>query len=272
VPKLIEREGPTGLIVTTTWASLHPENETRMLSITVKDDQDQTARVLGALANRSNGCGPAEIDLTPWHAYQSWLELAGAREVTIPFAHALAAGCSTKAVRLRRDFGAVLALIATHAMLHQAQRRTDANGRIVALLHDYAAVYSLVDDIISEGVSATVSPATRETVEAVKVLAADSDFPITVAKVAKKLDLDRSVVSRRVKVAVSHGYLTNEETKTRQPARLALGDPLPEEAGVLLHPDSLVEGEGGYSILSDTRAHVHAQDTQETWLDLAVSS
>ena len=32
VPRLIEREGPTGLIVTTTSLRLHPENETRMLS------------------------------------------------------------------------------------------------------------------------------------------------------------------------------------------------------------------------------------------------
>jgi hypothetical protein len=31
VPRLIEREGPTGLIVTTTSLRLHPENETRML-------------------------------------------------------------------------------------------------------------------------------------------------------------------------------------------------------------------------------------------------
>jgi len=31
-PRLIEREGPTGLIVTTTAVKLHPENETRLLS------------------------------------------------------------------------------------------------------------------------------------------------------------------------------------------------------------------------------------------------
>lgn len=33
--RLIEREGPTGLIVTTTAPRLHPENETRLLSLTV---------------------------------------------------------------------------------------------------------------------------------------------------------------------------------------------------------------------------------------------
>jgi hypothetical protein len=51
VPKLIEREGPTGLIVTTTSVRLHPENETRMLSLTVSDTREQTAAVFRALAN-----------------------------------------------------------------------------------------------------------------------------------------------------------------------------------------------------------------------------
>ena len=42
--RLIEREGPTGLIVTTTAASLHSENETRLVSIPVDDSPAQTRR------------------------------------------------------------------------------------------------------------------------------------------------------------------------------------------------------------------------------------
>ncbi len=53
-PRLIEREGPTGLIVTTTSLRLHPENETRMLSLTITDTPDQTAAVFRALAQESN--------------------------------------------------------------------------------------------------------------------------------------------------------------------------------------------------------------------------
>lgn len=49
-PRLIEREGPTGLLVTTTAVKLHPENETRLLSLTVSDTQEQTRNVLAALA------------------------------------------------------------------------------------------------------------------------------------------------------------------------------------------------------------------------------
>jgi hypothetical protein len=85
-PWLIEREGPTGLILTTTGANLHPENETRMLSLTVRDDPLQTAGVLRSLAHRASGAGPELPDLAQWHALQTWLELAGCREVTIPYA------------------------------------------------------------------------------------------------------------------------------------------------------------------------------------------
>src|ERR687890_2756423 len=49
-PRLIEREGPTGLIVTTTAVKLHPENETRLLSLTVTDTQEQTQAVMAAPA------------------------------------------------------------------------------------------------------------------------------------------------------------------------------------------------------------------------------
>jgi hypothetical protein len=49
--RLIEREGPTGLIVTTTRDGLHPENETRLISLTLADGQEQTRAILTALAN-----------------------------------------------------------------------------------------------------------------------------------------------------------------------------------------------------------------------------
>ena len=50
--RLIEREGPTGLIVTTTAIQLHAENETRLLSIPVTDTQDQTKHIPGRESGR----------------------------------------------------------------------------------------------------------------------------------------------------------------------------------------------------------------------------
>jgi hypothetical protein len=45
VSKVIDRLGPTGLITTTTALQLDPENETRMVSLTVTDTPEQTKAV-----------------------------------------------------------------------------------------------------------------------------------------------------------------------------------------------------------------------------------
>ena len=104
--------------------------------------------------------------------------------VTIPYARDLARAVPPVAVRLRRDFKAILSLIKAHAILHQQTRDRDRDGRIVATLEDYAAVRELVLDLASEGVGATVPASIRETVE---VVAGLSD-PATVKDVADLLE------------------------------------------------------------------------------------
>lgn len=244
VPRIIERQEPTGLVLTTTWTSLHAENETRMLSVTVRDDVEQTKAVFAALADRADGSALGDLDLTPWHALQRWLELAGKREVVVPFAGMLAQRVSARAVRLRRDFGKLLSLIQTHAVLHQKSRDRDTKGRIVARVADYAAVYGLVLDIVSEGVEATVSKTVRATVVALEELSGEAQAPVSIARLAKALKLDKSVVSRRVRVAREAGYIVNLEEKKGKPARLVVGDPLPGDELILPEPSSL-EGGGG---------------------------
>ena len=66
VPRRIEKEGPTGLIVTTTAVRLHPENETRLLSLHVTDTRVQTRAVMRALANPAR----PSFDSAPWIALQ----------------------------------------------------------------------------------------------------------------------------------------------------------------------------------------------------------
>jgi hypothetical protein len=238
-PRLIEREGPTGLIVTTTAVKLHPENETRLLSLTVTDTQDQTRAVMAALAEEASEAGP---NFEPWHALQVWLEGAEHR-VWIPYAKILADLIPPVAVRLRRDFGALLNLIRAHALLHQASRDTDAGGRIIATIEDYAAVRELVVDLVGEGVETAVPKTVRETVEAVKRLRECSNGePVTVAELARKLELDRSTVSRRVRSAKDRGYLRDLEDNPRKPSRLVLGDDLPDDVQILPKPEDVCAG------------------------------
>jgi hypothetical protein len=225
----ITKQGPTNLVFTTTKTKVHAENETRILSLTTDDSREQTARVLVELADESNN----GHDLEQWRDLQRWLATAEHR-VTIPYARQLAQHVSPVAVRLRRDFGAVLALIRAHAVLHQANRARDDDGRIIATLDDYTVVRELVADIIAEGVGATVSATVRETVTAVEALAPPEG--VMVRDVAVKLDVDKSNASRRLRVAADGGYVRNLETKLGKPGRWVVGDPLPETAELL--PDA----------------------------------
>ncbi len=219
------------IIVTTTRIRLHPENETRLISIPVTDTQDQTKAVLRALAGGDNN----PLDLQPWIALQTWLEHAK-HLVFIPFAKELAVQIPPVAVRLRRDFGAVLALIKAHAILHQVTREITPDGNIIATIDDYRAVRGLVADLIAEGVEATVPESIRETVKAVDNITGDS---ISIGELAKTLRLDKSVASRRVRAAVDRGYLKNLEEKKGRSARLVVSDPLPDELVILPDPKVL---------------------------------
>jgi hypothetical protein len=235
-PRLIEREGPTGLVTTTTAVTLHPENETRLLSIPVTDTPAQTRQILQALSQDPSE--RLEDDLTAWRALQTWLETAESR-VVVPFARRLAERIPPVAIRLRRDFTTLLTLIKAHATLHQATRARDAAGRVIATPADYAAVRDLVLDLFDVAVQASVSPTVRDTVAAVVTLNGPSKQPATLGAVAKALALDKGTVSRRVKVALSEGYVQNLETRRNQPMKLVSGDPLPECVPLLPEPTSL---------------------------------
>jgi hypothetical protein len=258
-PRRIEREGPTGLIVTTAATRLHSENETRMTSVTVADTPAQTRAIMLAQAREAGGSarmrlgaaglpGRAGIDLAPWHALQRYIA-AGPAEVNIPFAERLAGLVPPAAVRLRRDFPTVLSLVKAHALLHQATRQRNLEGAVVATIADYAAVHALVGELISEGVDATVPATVRETVNAVAELIAERPAEgcrvaneVSVAKLAQKLGLDTSATLRRARRAIDKGYLKNLEDKKGRKARLVLDDPLPDNVDVLPSAERLAEG------------------------------
>lgn len=239
-PRTIEKEGPTGLILTTTKLSLHPENETRLFSLTADDTPQQTRRILMALAETRER---AAVDAA-WLALQTWIG-AGAVGVAVPFADALARLSSSSAVRMRRDFAGVLALVKAHAILHQMNRARDEEGRIVATQGDYAAVHALIADLVAEGLQAGVSTAMRETVDAVAALAGETG--VSLKAIAAKLRVDRPTASRRCAAAARAGYIVNHEEKRNQLARYRVAEAMPDDAASLPAPAALKEamGEGG---------------------------
>jgi hypothetical protein len=231
---VLVKEGPTGLITTTTVAALHPENETRLLSLGVIDSPEQTAAVMKAIGIRAaTGVLPNKSDLEKWIAFQRWLAV-GETRVVVPFAVPLAEKIPPAAVRLRRDFSTLISLIKANALLQRSARARDPKGHIIATVEDYAAVHSLVAELFAESVEVAVPKTVRSTVEGVKLLAQPE---VSLANLSKHLRLGKATVSARVQKAVARGFLVNREDKKGLPARLVLGDPLPEERQVLPDPE-----------------------------------
>lgn len=134
-------------------------------------------------------------------------------------------------------------LIRAHALLHQASRLKDEQGRVIAALEDYAAVRELVADLVAEGVEATVKPEIREVVETTARLIAEGREEVRQADLKAVLNLDKSAISRRVAGALDGGFLKNLEDRKGRPARLVLGDPMPANRDVLPTPDRLTSSD-----------------------------
>lgn len=231
------KEGPTGLVLATTKASLYHDNETRAVSIWTTDTQEQTTAIMEATADEDR----AGMDFEPWKAYGTWLE-GQCNEVWIPYAKSLARDIRAMHVRQRRDFKLLLNAIKTLAIMHQTNRERDSRGRIVATLADYEMARELLNDLLSQGIGATVSKEMRETVAAVKALTTEADPErdhATNKDVVAQLGLDKSSVSTRVNKALTDGYLVNLQEPGKRGNKLAVGSDLPGESSLLPEPEKM---------------------------------
>ena len=211
----IQKEGPVAFLVTTTKAKLHPENETRMLSLEIDDTEKQTKNVLMKVAEVRGLNHPRVIDYEPWRNFQRWLE-SGDRHVMVPYSETLAEMIPPAAVRLRRDFGQVLCAVDAHALLHREQRPRDADGQIVAdIENDYETVRGLMNSILSEGAGIAVNQAMVETIAAVEK--ATAALPVgegaSAQDIGKLLKLDKSAARRRLIKARDDGFVVNLEVR-----------------------------------------------------------
>jgi hypothetical protein len=159
----------------------------------------------------------------------------------IPFVRALGELMPTSATRLRRDFVSLLCLVRAHAILYQAQREHDHQGRIIATVEgDYAPVRALVAELIAEGVEAGVSSAIRETVAAVRELQDDGASQVNPKALIKKLGVGRSATYDRIRRALLNGHLVNEAGKHERGMKLVVGELLPGEEEFLPSPEAFV--------------------------------
>lgn len=235
-----KKEGPTGVMMTTTEIELHPEDESRMLSVYIDDGEEQTRAVLASQAAAHMGRRSHQPAIGPWHALHDWID-ASPKFVINPYAETLSGMVDWCADRMKRDFPQVLNLIVAHALLNQQHRQRDQAGRIIATLEDYEAVYRLTNEWICRGMAAIVDPGVALTVDAVvSVSEARRDYHGGVPQyvLAEKLNVNKSTTSRHVKVALTEGWLINHAERGH-PAKLLPGEPLPTARKVFPTPEEL---------------------------------
>jgi hypothetical protein len=212
----IEKEGPTGLLVTTTDGFVDPEMETRCLSLSTDDTPEQTRRVFEVFADLEETVETA-VDFAAWHELQDWIAVHGQTTVIVPFVRALSKLMPSSATRLRRDFVSLLCLVRAHAILYQAQRQRDQHARIVATVEgDYVPVRDPISDLIAEGVEASVPERTRQTVDAVRGLINAGGLHPSVKAITAELGIGRSATYTRITDALRRGYLINEADKNER--------------------------------------------------------
>jgi hypothetical protein len=171
----------------------------------------------------------------------------GPHEVVIPFASDIVTLLKNSPVRFRRDIDGLFTIIKASALLHQAKRQLDDQGRVIATIDDYVPAHEIFSHALAQAAGAEVLETVLKVIEHVASLTAEPeqvapatstfrraanmnfgngtparDVVLPGRKLARAIGLDPSTTARAVKQAIDMGYLENRETRPRQPARLAV--------------------------------------------------
>lgn len=243
---VFRKEGPTGVIFTTTEAKLHPEDETRIISRWIDGGEEANRAVLLAQALELGQGNRRKPVIEPWHALHDWVE-ADPKLVTIPFAGDLAEMVDATEDRIKRDFPQILSLVRAHARLHQANRQINGDGKIVAEQRDYAAVWGLLGDAMEMAAGAMVEPQVAQLVEMVTSVT-DSrakhrdgvPLHVIAEKHAGDVSKGKGWASKWINRTLAKGYLFND-SRPGHPMKLLPGDPLPGARRILPTPEELAQ-------------------------------
>jgi hypothetical protein len=242
--RAVRRRGPSVLLTTGTRRFIEQRAEqmdTRVFTVEVAGDVTQIRAALETMATiEARGLPEPDQALV---AYQAYLQLLSPWEVVVPFADTLAKrlGETMASPRVLRDYLKILALIKAVAVLRHAHRQRDERGRLVATLADYATVYDLVKGVY-EGATSGATDLIRRAVEVVRAVTNARPGGATVREVARALGLAEMTAWRHVRTALRQRWLVNLEERKYRPARLDVGDPVPEQVG--LPPPEQLGGRG----------------------------
>jgi hypothetical protein len=142
--EMVQRDGPIAFTESTTLEELFEEDENRCLSAYTNETPEQSRRVVARVAEIEAGAAGATDTARVVQRHRAIQRTLRRRDVVIPFAPALGANFKTARVESRRAFPHLCAVIKLSALLHQFQRKADAEGRLIATRADYDLAARLV--------------------------------------------------------------------------------------------------------------------------------
>ena len=239
--RAIVTEGPTAMW-TTTKVRTDYELSTRVFELTPDDGQEQTGRTNEKAFDYEEAL---ETDFSDAHGVFRWL-LGQDNRVYFPYGAALGKMIPKSAVKMRRESPRFRVLLDAHTVLHQASRKRDERGRIVATLEDYEAVKKLMDPFVGTASEQGVKEQVRATVEAAAGIVADSEGKaFTVKELQAALQKDNGSTNRRIRAA--HPYIVELDEKRGRSKLYGLGDELPLKVDALPSGDELCKSATGSS-------------------------
>ena len=212
----IEQEGPIAFVESTTSARVFEEDANRCIMLSTDERRSQTRTIMRRLALHASGKvrsdGPRVV--ARHHALQRLLER---RTIVIPFAERLVELLEVFADRVecRRAYPMVLSIIEASALLHQRQRRTDQDGRLLAEPADYGVAARLLSGPLARTIGESLSDPGRRFLE--RLLAEVDDTidplptPFTAKDVRRRLSVGRSTVCGFLSELEDKGFLDPTE-------------------------------------------------------------
>ncbi|MFI5324280.1 MAG: hypothetical protein ACHQ6U_12315, partial [Thermodesulfobacteriota bacterium] len=162
-------------VETTTRDRIHHEYQTRLFDLYVDESESQTANILSMQAAQLKTKNPEAVEeVKVWRAAQTLLKCYS---VDIPYAQELASAFPTAKTRARRDFPRLLSLIQTHALLHQFQRETDSEGRLIATVGDFEAILPIAETVLAQSMK-ELGPKQEQTLKTIQTDFNEGEFSV----------------------------------------------------------------------------------------------
>lgn len=230
-----EVEGPLALFMTTTEDHIHPEDENRMISMTVDQSDKQKREILLAKANSFNKTID-EKNINEEVKKISHEYKANLKNVSIPFATSLAENMDIKTDQILRYFDQILTLIEAHALLNQSNRKINNQGSVIANEEDYIAVSSLLEPTFRKYNQNGLDPDILRIIEVIKengeikgsfLDASPNDYDklnTSNKHLSKILNMPESTFSEKCKKAKKLGLIENAQPSGKPAEYIILKD------------------------------------------------